>query len=158
MQQSFRFSSFCPWGYSSVIGTTFKTLVVPTVRIPIIHSNKFTRARILLKYPIICFGGRYGGMLLHIPFRYISLSVRPSIRKLVLPDWQTLHDELISHKHLTLMLLWQEYKADSDVVEVTVSESCCRPSQVMRYEVLWLQDRCSSFFLSPSFCQSAIDD
>jgi hypothetical protein len=38
------------------------------------------------------------------------LSVRPSIRKLVLPDWQTLHDELISHKHLTLMLLWQEYK------------------------------------------------
>ena len=38
-------------------------------------------------------------------------AVRPANRKLVLPDWRALHDELISHKHLTLMLLWQEYKA-----------------------------------------------
>ena len=34
----------------------------------------------------------------------------PSSRKLHQPDWQSLHDELTSHKHLTLMLLWQEYK------------------------------------------------
>jgi transposase len=34
----------------------------------------------------------------------------PSSRKLRQPDWQALHDELTSHKHLTLMLLWQEYK------------------------------------------------
>lgn len=33
----------------------------------------------------------------------------PSSRKLHQPDWQSLHDELTSHKHLTLMLLWQEY-------------------------------------------------
>lgn len=26
------------------------------------------------------------------------------------PDWVALHNELLSHKHLTLMLLWQEYK------------------------------------------------
>lgn len=25
-------------------------------------------------------------------------------------DWQSLHDELAKHKHLILMLLWQEYK------------------------------------------------
>ena len=36
--------------------------------------------------------------------------VRPSLRKLTQPDWQTLHDELVRHKNLTLMLLWQEYK------------------------------------------------
>ena len=34
----------------------------------------------------------------------------PSSRKLHQPDWQSLHDELTRHKHLTLMLLWQEYK------------------------------------------------
>lgn len=34
----------------------------------------------------------------------------PSSRKLRQPDWQALHDELTGHKHLTLMLLWQEYK------------------------------------------------
>nr|WP_279627288.1 IS21 family transposase [Trichlorobacter thiogenes] len=26
------------------------------------------------------------------------------------PDWASLHNELLSHKNLTLMLLWQEYK------------------------------------------------
>lgn len=26
------------------------------------------------------------------------------------PDWSSLHNELLSHKNLTLMLLWQEYK------------------------------------------------
>jgi len=26
------------------------------------------------------------------------------------PDWNALHHELITHKDLTLMLLWQEYK------------------------------------------------
>jgi len=31
-------------------------------------------------------------------------------RKLSPPDWQSLHDELANNKHLTLMLLWQEYK------------------------------------------------
>lgn len=36
--------------------------------------------------------------------------VAPSVRKLSQPDWQSLHDELLKHKHLTLMLLWQEYK------------------------------------------------
>lgn len=40
--------------------------MVPTVRIPIVHSNKFIKTRILLKYPNICFGGRYGGMLCFI--------------------------------------------------------------------------------------------
>jgi len=34
----------------------------------------------------------------------------PSARKLRQPDWQALHDEFSRHKHLTLMLLWQEYK------------------------------------------------
>ncbi len=34
----------------------------------------------------------------------------PSSRKLTQPNWQALHDELSRHKHLTLMLLWQEYK------------------------------------------------
>jgi transposase len=34
----------------------------------------------------------------------------PSSRKLTQPDWQPLHDDLSRHKHLTLMLLWQEYK------------------------------------------------
>lgn len=34
----------------------------------------------------------------------------PSARKLRAPEWQALHDELSRHKHLTLMLLWQEYK------------------------------------------------
>ncbi len=38
---------------------------------------------------------------------------KPSSRKLSQPDWQTLHDELIKHKKLTLMLLWQEYKEDA---------------------------------------------
>ena len=36
--------------------------------------------------------------------------IAPSVRKLSQPDWQSLHDELLKHKHLTLMLLWQEYK------------------------------------------------
>ena len=35
----------------------------------------------------------------------------PTARKLSQPDWQELHDELATHKSLTLMLLWQEYKA-----------------------------------------------
>lgn len=26
------------------------------------------------------------------------------------PDWHSLHNELLTHKNLTLMLLWQEYK------------------------------------------------
>ena len=30
--------------------------------------------------------------------------------KRTLPDWSSLHNELLSHKNLTLMLLWQEYK------------------------------------------------
>jgi len=34
-----------------------------------------------------------------------------SARKLSQPDWQALHDDLATHKSLTLMLLWQEYKA-----------------------------------------------
>lgn len=34
----------------------------------------------------------------------------PTARKLLQPDWNSLHDELVSHKNLTLMLLWQEYK------------------------------------------------
>ena len=38
---------------------------------------------------------------------------RFSIRLVVkfpLPDWNALHNELATHKNLTLMLLWQEYK------------------------------------------------
>lgn len=33
-----------------------------------------------------------------------------SSRRLQEPDWQALHDELAKRKHLTLQLLWQEYK------------------------------------------------
>jgi transposase len=33
-----------------------------------------------------------------------------SVRSLLQPDWPSLHDELVSRKNLTLMLLWQEYK------------------------------------------------
>ncbi|WP_241426422.1 IS21 family transposase [Geobacter benzoatilyticus] len=36
--------------------------------------------------------------------------VNPASRKLPQPDWRALHDELVKHKKLTLMLLWQEYK------------------------------------------------
>ena len=32
-------------------------------------------------------------------------------RKAPLPDWSSLHRELVTRKDLTLMLLWQEYKA-----------------------------------------------
>lgn len=32
-------------------------------------------------------------------------------RKAPLPDWNSLHRELVTRKDLTLMLLWQEYKA-----------------------------------------------
>ena len=34
----------------------------------------------------------------------------PARRKTPLPDWNALHNELATHKNLTLMLLWQEYK------------------------------------------------
>lgn len=34
-----------------------------------------------------------------------------TLRKAPLPDWSSLHRELITRKDLTLMLLWQEYKA-----------------------------------------------
>lgn len=39
-------------------------------------------------------------------------SVPRSSRKLTEPDWQAKHDELVSNKNLTLMLLWQEYKEE----------------------------------------------
>ena len=29
----------------------------------------------------------------------------------VMPDWKRLHGELTKHKHLTLALLWQEYRS-----------------------------------------------
>lgn len=35
-----------------------------------------------------------------------------SSRKLKQPNWRALHDELVKHKHLTLLLLWQEYKEE----------------------------------------------
>jgi len=38
----------------------------------------------------------------------IKLSSSP--RKLTLPDWHALNSEFVTHKNLTLMLLWQEYK------------------------------------------------
>jgi transposase len=37
-------------------------------------------------------------------------TIRPTIRKLTPPDWPAFHRELRTHKNLTLMLLWQEYK------------------------------------------------
>jgi transposase len=37
-------------------------------------------------------------------------AVHPARRTQPAPDWQTIHNELISRKNLTLMLLWQEYK------------------------------------------------
>jgi transposase len=37
-------------------------------------------------------------------------AARPVVRTLFLPDWPVLHRELRTHKHLTMMLLWQEYK------------------------------------------------
>jgi len=36
--------------------------------------------------------------------------LHPTCRQVPLPDWNTLHNELGTHKNLTLMLLWQEYK------------------------------------------------
>lgn len=36
--------------------------------------------------------------------------LHPLVRNLLQPDWQSLHNELVSHKDLTLMLLWLEYK------------------------------------------------
>ena len=30
----------------------------------------------------------------------------------VMPDWAALHDQLRTHKHLTLQLLWEEYRQD----------------------------------------------
>ncbi len=36
--------------------------------------------------------------------------VVPSIREIPVPDFPSMHDELLRHKHLTLELLWQEYK------------------------------------------------
>lgn len=36
--------------------------------------------------------------------------LHPVVRNLPQPDWKSLHDELVSQKDLTFMLLWQEYK------------------------------------------------
>jgi hypothetical protein len=36
--------------------------------------------------------------------------INPALRTVLLPDWNSLHNELVTHKNLTLMLLWQEYK------------------------------------------------
>lgn len=36
--------------------------------------------------------------------------IHPALRTVLLPDWNSLHNELVTHKNLTLMLLWQEYK------------------------------------------------
>jgi transposase len=36
--------------------------------------------------------------------------LHPTRRQVPLPDWNSLHNELTTHKNLTLMLLWQEYK------------------------------------------------
>jgi transposase len=36
--------------------------------------------------------------------------LHPLVRNLLQPDWPSLHDEMVSHKDLTLMLLWLEYK------------------------------------------------
>lgn len=37
-------------------------------------------------------------------------ALHPSVRAFPLPDWQSIHNELISRKDMTLVLLWQEYK------------------------------------------------
>lgn len=37
----------------------------------------------------------------------------PEIRRLGLPDFPAIHEELRRHKHLTLQLLWQEYKQNN---------------------------------------------
>lgn len=52
----------------------------------------------------------------------------PSARKLSQPDWQSLHDEITRHKHLTLMLLWQEYK-EGDPSGYQYSQFCERYRQ-----------------------------
>jgi len=49
--------------------------------------------------------------------------INPAFRKLPQPDWQALHDELVKHKKLTLMLLWQEYK-DGDPTGYQYSQFC----------------------------------
>jgi transposase len=36
--------------------------------------------------------------------------LHPRRRQVPLPDWNAIHNELATHKNLTLMLLWQEYK------------------------------------------------
>jgi len=55
-------------------------------------------------------------------------AVSPVSRKLAQPDWQSLHDELIKHKKLTLMLLWQEYK-EGDPSGYQYSQFCERYRQ-----------------------------
>jgi len=42
---------------------------------------------------------------------YPSVLHHNVVRKLSPPDWPSLHRELVTRKDLTLMLLWQEYKA-----------------------------------------------
>lgn len=52
----------------------------------------------------------------------------PSSRKLKPPDWRAMHDELARHKHLTLLLLWQEYK-EGDPAGYQYSQFCERYRQ-----------------------------
>ncbi|NCP78643.1 MAG: IS21 family transposase [Desulfuromonadales bacterium] len=52
----------------------------------------------------------------------------PSARELKPPDWRALHDEMARHKHLTLLLLWQEYK-EGDPAGYQYSQFCERYRQ-----------------------------
>ncbi len=73
-----------------------KTAVTDTVRRALMAK---------LSWPLPCHLDDTGLESLLYPPRNCSPTVsRPQ------PDWNSLHKELITHKNLTLMLLWQEYK------------------------------------------------
>ena len=58
-----------------------------------------------LSWPLPCYLDDPGlESLLYPPPNYPLSVSRPQ------PDWNSLNNELITHKNLTLMLLWQEYK------------------------------------------------
>src|SRR5262245_47842186 len=42
--------------------------------------------------------------------RLLGESVGPTVRDIPLPDFAFIHRELRQHRHMTLQLLWQEYK------------------------------------------------
>jgi transposase len=86
-----------------------KTAVTDTVRRALMAK---------LSWPLPCYLDDTALESLLYPPRICSPTVtRPR------PDWNSLHNELITHKDLTLMLLWQEYK-ERDPEGLQYSQYC----------------------------------